>query len=60
VAQIAAGKAIHYDGASGTCDFSAAGDLFPPLVHWKVENQQFVELEAYNCSDAQPLCPALN
>jgi hypothetical protein len=29
-------------------------------VHWKVENQQFVELEAYNCSDAQPLCPALN
>ena len=60
VTQIAAGKAIHYDGASGTCDFNAAGELFPPLVHWKVENQQFVELEAYNCSDAQPLCPALN
>ena len=60
VQQIAAGKTIHYDGASGTCDFSATGDLFPPLVHWKVENQQFVELEAYNCSDAQPLCPALN
>ena len=60
VSQIAAGKAIHYDGASGTCDFNAAGDLFPPLVHWKVENQQFTELEAYNCSDAQPLCPAVN
>jgi hypothetical protein len=60
VAQIAAGKTIDYDGASGACNFNAAGDLFPPLVHWKVENQQFVELEAYNCSDAQPLCPALN
>jgi branched-chain amino acid transport system substrate-binding protein len=60
VSQIAAGKAIHYDGASGTCDFNAAGDLFPPLVHWKVVNQQFTELEAYNCSDAQPLCPAIN
>jgi hypothetical protein len=60
VEQIAAGMAIHYDGASGTCDFSATGDLFPPLVHWKVENQQFTELEAYNCSDAQPLCPKLN
>jgi len=60
VQQIAAGNAIHYDGAAGTCDFNAAGDLFPPLVHWKVENQQFVELEAYKCSDAQPLCPPLN
>jgi hypothetical protein len=60
VALIAQGKAIHYDGASGACDFNQVGDLFPPLVHWKVENQQFVELEAYNCSDAQPLCPAAN
>jgi ABC-type branched-subunit amino acid transport system substrate-binding protein len=60
VKQIAMGMPIHYDGASGACDFSATGDLFPPLVHWKVENAQFVELESYNCSDAQPLCPAAN
>ena len=60
VSLIAAGTAIHYDGASGACDFNAVGDLFPPLVHWKVQNGQFMELEAYNCSDAQPLCPALN
>ncbi len=57
VAQIAQGKSIHYDGASGACDFDAVGNLFPPLVHWKVQGQQFVELEAYDCSDAQPLCP---
>jgi hypothetical protein len=60
VALIAQGKPIQYDGASGSCAFDAAGDLFPPLVHWKVENQQFMELESYNCSDAQPLCPASN
>jgi ABC-type branched-subunit amino acid transport system substrate-binding protein len=60
VAQIAMGNPIHYDGASGACDFSPTGDLFPPLVHWKVQNGQFMELEAYNCSDAQPLCPPAN
>jgi hypothetical protein len=27
-------------------------------VHWKVENQQFVEYELYRCSPQQPLCPA--
>ena len=58
VSLIAAGTPIHYDGASGACDFNSVGDLFPPLVHWKVQNGQFMELEAYNCSDAQPLCPA--
>jgi ABC-type branched-subunit amino acid transport system substrate-binding protein len=58
VALIAQGKPIHYDGASGACDFDGVGNLFPPLVHWKVQNQQFVELEAYACSDAQPLCPS--
>jgi hypothetical protein len=26
-------------------------------VHWKVENQQFVECELYRCSPQQPLCP---
>ena len=39
-------------------DWDAAGDMFPPLVHWKVENQQFVEYELYRCSPQQPLCPA--
>jgi ABC-type branched-subunit amino acid transport system substrate-binding protein len=60
VSAIAQNKPIHYDGASGSCDFDGVGNLFPPLVHWKVQNQQFVELEAYNCSDAQALCPLAN
>jgi hypothetical protein len=26
-------------------------------VHWKVENQQFVEYERYQCDPEHPLCP---
>jgi len=51
VRAIAADQPVHYYGATGACDFDSAGNLFPQLVHWKVENQQFVELEAYDCSD---------
>jgi len=55
---IAKGKPINYEGAYDSGDWDAAGDMFPPLVHWKVENQQFVEYELYRCSPQQPLCPA--
>ena len=38
---VAKGKAINYEGAYNSDDWDAVGDMFPPLVHWKVENQQF-------------------
>jgi Periplasmic binding protein len=58
IALIAEGKPINYEGAYDSDDWDAAGDMFPPLVHWKVENEQFVEYELYRCSPQQPLCPA--
>src|SRR3954470_14728033 len=54
---IAQGKPIDYEGAYDSNDWDAVGDMYPPLVHWKVENQQFVEYELYRCSPQQPLCP---
>lgn len=51
------GWPINYDGAYNADDWDAAGDIFPPLVHWSVENAQFVEYEAYLCDPANPLCP---
>jgi ABC-type branched-subunit amino acid transport system substrate-binding protein len=57
IAAIAKGEAINYEGAYSAIDWDAAGDMFPPLVHWKVENQRFVEYELYRCSPQQPLCP---
>jgi Periplasmic binding protein len=58
IAAIAKGKPINYEGAYDSDDWDAAGDMFPPLVHWKVENEQFVEYELYRCSPQQPLCPS--
>jgi hypothetical protein len=58
IGAIAKGEAINYEGAYSSIDWDAVGDMFPPLVHWKVENQQFVEYELYRCSPQQPLCPA--
>jgi ABC-type branched-subunit amino acid transport system substrate-binding protein len=52
-----AGKTINYEGAYNSDDWNAVGDIFPPLVHWKVENGRFVEKELYNCDPAHPLCP---
>jgi hypothetical protein len=51
------GKPINYEGAYNSDDWDAVGDIFPPLVHWKVENQQFVEYELYQCDPQHPLCP---
>jgi hypothetical protein len=33
------------------------GDIFPPLVHWTVENLAFVEHESYLGDPTHPLCP---
>ena len=52
------GEPINYEGAFHAIDWDARGDMFPPLVHWKVENGRFVEYELYRCSPQQPLCPA--
>lgn len=53
---IAQGKAINYEGASGPMDFDARGDVRNTVVHWKVQDKQFVELEKYDCLSS-PACP---
>jgi ABC-type branched-subunit amino acid transport system substrate-binding protein len=53
------GKPINYEGAYNALDWDSAGDIFPQLVHWKVENQQFVETERYQCDPQHPLCPVV-
>lgn len=53
------GKKINYEGAFDPIDWDEVGDMFPPLVHWKVENGQFVEYERYNCTPATPDCPVI-
>jgi hypothetical protein len=57
IVAIAKGQPVNYEGAYHSNDWDAVGDMFPPLVHWKVENQRFVEYELYGCSPQQPLCP---
>jgi hypothetical protein len=52
------GELINYEGAYNSVDWDNVGDIFPPLVHWKAENQQFVEYELYQCDPQHPLCPA--
>jgi ABC-type branched-subunit amino acid transport system substrate-binding protein len=51
------GCPINYEGAFNPDDWNSAGDIFPPLVHWKVQNQQFSELEYFQCDPQHPLCP---
>jgi ABC-type branched-subunit amino acid transport system substrate-binding protein len=51
------GVPMNYDGAYNNDDWDAVGDIFPPLVHWTVENNAFVEHESYLCNTANPLCP---
>jgi ABC-type branched-subunit amino acid transport system substrate-binding protein len=51
------GKPIDYEGAYHAIDWEAAGDMFPPIVHWKIEDSKFVEYELYHCTPAEPRCP---
>lgn len=53
------GKSINYDGAYDPLDWNAVGDIFPALVHWVIDNEQFVETEQFLCDPAHPTCPAL-
>jgi hypothetical protein len=53
------GFSINYDGAYDPLEWDSAGNLFPALVHWKVENEQFIELESYMCDPDHPLCPVI-
>jgi len=53
---LAAGKPINYEGAYHALDWDAVGDMFPPMVHWKVENAQFKEYELYRCTPKEPTC----
>jgi hypothetical protein len=53
---IKTGAPINYTGASGYLPWNSVGDTFPQLVHWKVQNQQFVELESYDCNPDHPQC----
>jgi ABC-type branched-subunit amino acid transport system substrate-binding protein len=57
-AAMKSGKRINYSGASGYLPWDAAGDNHPPMVHWRVQNRQFVELETYQCDAAHPTCVA--
>ena len=50
------GLPINYDGAYNADDWNAVGDIFPPLVHWKVEGGQFVETQQLQCDPAHPTC----
>ncbi len=53
---IKAGRTINYQGATGDTTFDANGDNNPVMVHYRVENKQFKELESYNCTTTNPLC----
>ena len=50
------GKPINYQGAYNDDDWNTVGDIFPPMVHWTVQNAQFVETESFSCDSAHPLC----
>lgn len=58
VALIDAGSPINYEGASGPLDFDANGGVLNRVVHWTVENAQFVDKEKYDCIKS-PSCPVI-
>jgi hypothetical protein len=54
--RIRAKKPINYDGASSPLDLTATGEMYPDLVHWKIQGGKFVELESYRCDPSSPNC----
>jgi len=50
---------IDYDGASSALDLMADGEMYPELVHWRIQDGQFVELERYRCDLDHPVCEAV-
>ena len=59
VEAIAAGRAINYEGASGTCDFDQNRTAVGKIVRWKVENRQFADYEQYDCAKGSD-CPLVH
>jgi ABC-type branched-subunit amino acid transport system substrate-binding protein len=57
---IRSGATVNYQGATGDTTFDANGDTHPIMVHYRVENKQFRELETYSCTETQPLCASTN
>ncbi len=58
--RIAQGKPIDYDGASSPLQLTPAGEMYPDLVHWKIQDGKFVELEKYRCDPQAPNCQVRN
>jgi branched-chain amino acid transport system substrate-binding protein len=56
VKAIAAGSPINYEGASGSVDFDAHGNVKNKLVHFIIEGGTFKDLEVYDCVSS-PTCP---
>ena len=56
---IAQHRKINYEGASSSLDWTALGEMYPKLVHWKIQGGRFVEFEAYRCNEQIPLCQVL-
>jgi hypothetical protein len=47
---------INYDGASSPLELTPDGEMYPDLVHWRIQGGQFVELERYRCDPDHPSC----
>ncbi|HVR18862.1 MAG TPA: hypothetical protein VMS65_04185 [Polyangiaceae bacterium] len=54
--EIADGRPIDYEGASGPCDFDEYGRALNRIAHWRANNQMVETLAVYNCI-ADPSCP---
>lgn len=52
------GKAIDYQGASGPCDYDEHGDVVTQLARFRVQGQQFVDVEKFDCVHDRE-CPML-
>jgi hypothetical protein len=49
-------RPIDYDGAASSVDLTPEGEMYPDLVHWRIEAGAFVELERYRCDPEHPNC----
>jgi hypothetical protein len=61
VQRIDSDQPINYDGAGSSVDLDGIGENFPPIVHWKIQNGKFEELEKYDCnpSNSPAICRKL-
>jgi hypothetical protein len=47
---------IDYDGAASPTDLTSSGEMYPELVHWKIQDGRFVEGESWTCDPDHPNC----